>query len=317
MGFIFFVAFIWIVYRLFTFFKNSVTKENTQYTKNSGTSNQVRVLCPTCNSHLLINHEEANWTCNQCRNVFIYYKDEVYKSKEYHSIIAMYLTAILAKFSKLDGVVTRQELSIVENRLISFVQPSAQELKNLKALFNREVKTPEEFASMMERLAHLTFPEDNLYQQIGDFLLHSFLEIYYFNNPFTNNLSTLEQGIFRLLNLFNIDSYYYESLKSQYEGSRTQHEDGQYGRNEYEEQRNYNQHSQQYTQSNIQQYFEILGLDENATAKEVKKRYRELSLKYHPDTVAGKDLEPEIVKLVENKFKEINKAYKELQKYYR
>jgi curved DNA-binding protein len=52
-------------------------------------------------------------------------------------------------------------------------------------------------------------------------------------------------------------------------------------------------------------YYRILGVDKNATAKEIKQAYRKLARKYHPD------VNPEN-KEAESKFKEINEAYEVL-----
>jgi molecular chaperone DnaJ len=51
-------------------------------------------------------------------------------------------------------------------------------------------------------------------------------------------------------------------------------------------------------------YYEILGVKKDATAEEIKKAYRKLALKYHPDKGGGKEEEA--------KFKEINEAYQVL-----
>lgn len=51
-------------------------------------------------------------------------------------------------------------------------------------------------------------------------------------------------------------------------------------------------------------YYKILGIKKNATKKEIKKAFRKLSKKYHPDVSKEKD--------AEDRFKEINEAYEVL-----
>jgi DnaJ like chaperone protein len=53
--------------------------------------------------------------------------------------------------------------------------------------------------------------------------------------------------------------------------------------------------------------YEILGLRRGASMEEVRKAYRELAAKYHPDKVSH--LGEEFRALAEQRFKEINEAY--------
>lgn len=49
-------------------------------------------------------------------------------------------------------------------------------------------------------------------------------------------------------------------------------------------------------------YYKLLGLTQNATLEEIKKAYRHLALKYHPDKNPGN-------KTAEEMFKQVSRAY--------
>jgi len=54
---------------------------------------------------------------------------------------------------------------------------------------------------------------------------------------------------------------------------------------------------------NIKNYYELLGVSEDAGEDEIKKAYRRLAFKYHPDKNPGREAE------AGEKFKEVNEAY--------
>lgn len=57
--------------------------------------------------------------------------------------------------------------------------------------------------------------------------------------------------------------------------------------------------------ADIKDYYQILGVDRNASEKEIKSAYRKLARKYHPDVNPGN-------KSAEEKFKEVSEAYEVL-----
>lgn len=66
------------------------------------------------------------------------------------------------------------------------------------------------------------------------------------------------------------------------------------------------------TETNSDWAYKVLGVEKNAPDEEVKKAYRKMAMKFHPDKV--NTLGEEIKKQAEEKFKEIQKAYETIKK---
>ncbi len=56
----------------------------------------------------------------------------------------------------------------------------------------------------------------------------------------------------------------------------------------------------------MKDYYKVLGVDKKATQKEIKKAYRKMAMKWHPDKNRGN------IKIAEGKFKDISEAYQVL-----
>lgn len=63
---------------------------------------------------------------------------------------------------------------------------------------------------------------------------------------------------------------------------------------------------------NMEAYYKILEISPNATNDEIKKAYRSMAVKHHPDKVGY--LGEDIRKTAEQKFKKVNEAYEKIKK---
>ena len=64
--------------------------------------------------------------------------------------------------------------------------------------------------------------------------------------------------------------------------------------------------------SNKRDYYDVVGVSKNANDKEIKKAYRKMAIKFHPDKVA--QLGEEHQKAAKEKFQQIQDAYEALKK---
>lgn len=66
-----------------------------------------------------------------------------------------------------------------------------------------------------------------------------------------------------------------------------------------------------YAINNLDKFYSVLGLNKNASKEDIKKAYRMMARKYHPDKYANASEDEKLT--AENKFKEINEAYENLK----
>jgi len=76
---------------------------------------------------------------------------------------------------------------------------------------------------------------------------------------------------------------------------------------------NNSQNSSQLNQNiEVNDSYKILGCSKNDSDQEIKKKYRQLVSKYHPDKIQAKDLPEEFITFANQKFQSIQEAYEEV-----
>jgi len=101
------------------------------------------------------------------------------------------------------------------------------------------------------------------------------------NEIHPNEVETIK----RIATYMNINPYDFESIKSMFLASGN---------------------------ANAEHWFTMLGITKDATDKEVKKAYRKMAMKYHPDKLQA--VSEDIKKLSEEKFMKVKEAYEQIMK---
>ena len=129
-------------------------------------------------------------------------------------------------------------------------------------------------------------------------------------NPFRKKVSHIIDKVIRIIDSVWIE---YPQEVKQFEKTCNDQAPGGYDwvEREWEFFRKYKKPSSEYSENTLDksEAYEILGLSISATLAQVKKRYRELALKHHPDKN-----EPAIKTEAEKKFVRINQAYERIER---
>jgi DnaJ like chaperone protein len=89
---------------------------------------------------------------------------------------------------------------------------------------------------------------------------------------------------------------------------------GQFGDRFRQQQHSYSNYSRAAPQATHANPYKILGINSTATNAEIKKSYRRLMSKYHPDKLASKNLPKEEIAKATEKTQEIKSAYEQLRR---
>ena len=202
--------------------------------------------------------------------------------------ISAALLVLMAAVMKADGNVVRNELDYVKRFLVS--NYGEEEAKEMLIKLRDITKDDIPVGAVCEQIKHNT-SYDTRYHML-DFLFG----VACADNSFARN----EERVLRLIcSGLGINSRDYLSIY-------TRHVASNYS---YNNSGNYSNSSS--SQSYQKDPYKVLGIEKNATNEEVKKAYRRLAMKYHPDKVEG--MGEEVKKNAEAQFREINEAYETIK----
>ena len=197
---------------------------------------------------------------------------------ETHNSFVFLLVNILIKIAKMDGVVSREEINTINNFFQQYLRYDYSQMLWVKELIKEAQASPTTLDDLLSDFRNRFSYEQRLI----------LLELIY-QVTFTNHTVTQEELALldRIGSFLGIAAFDHQSIRAR------------------------NQNRRQQAAATDETYYQILGLQPGASADEVKKAYRTLSMQYHPDKAAH--LGEEFRAAAEEKMKEINMAYQHLQ----
>ena len=213
--------------------------------------------------------------------------------------INMALIVLIAAVIKADGSVKRSELDYVKRFLLANY---GEERGKQYLVMLRDLVKPERVID--------TTAICNQIKQNTDYTTRYHMVDFLFGLAVADNTySPAENSVMReIANGLGINARDYVSMYTRHIGSRF----GGGSSNSYSSGSGYSGSSRSssntYSRRNP---YKVLGLEASATDEEVKKAYRRLAMKYHPDKVEG--MGEEVKKNAEAQFREINEAYEQIK----
>ena len=202
---------------------------------------------------------------------------------EYKRRLNYYVVALLAKIAKSDGRVSEKEAEFI-SELLNANASSTREREFLKASFNEHKNDPHNAAFVArEFMGEVNLPHN---ERLNVFRMFIFIA------GVDGRLSEAKISILsQIAQAFSLREEefraFMESIRAQGAASKG---------------------------LSLDEAYEILGLSRGASENELKKRYRELAKKYHPDVLNANNVsENELKRGVQN-FHRINEAYELIRK---
>jgi DnaJ like chaperone protein len=201
-----------------------------------------------------------------------------HSQSESHNRFVWLLVHILIHTAKIDGQITRDEIQTIHRFFQYNLRYSQTQMHWVKELIKEATNSSQSLEALLQEFKSTFAHEPRL------ILLELVYQVLYTKTTVPEDELKVARYIASYL---DISEYQQRTVEAKY------------------------RYKQQYgtaTGENLSgQHLATLGLEKGASAEEIKKAYRKLSMQYHPDKVAH--LGDEFRGIAENKMKEINAAY--------
>ncbi len=200
------------------------------------------------------------------------------------------LVALMAKVAKADGKVCELEAEILKhtfNDISSHFENHEEIKEKLKVLYASEKQSFDNMILICEKLYKLTKHEYNKRVKIMEYLLN----LAFIDKEFSNTEKMITEDI---ANALNIEKSDFDRLIMTFEAFYAQQASNK--------------------AISLEKAYEVLesnASDDNAT---LKKNYRNLVKKHHPDIISGQGASQNIIDEATKKLQEINEAYEIIKK---
>ena len=207
-----------------------------------------------------------------------------YRNTGTQADINVALMVLIAAVMKVDGQVKKSELAYVKRFLLQ----------------NYGEENGKQMLKVLQQLVQQDLPIDQICQQIKvntDYNTRYHMVDFLFGiSGADGEFHQAELNMLRLIAQYlGISQSDYLSIHERHVGSRGSYSDTQ---------------SPRYSATHKDPY-KVLGISKEATDDEVKKAYRRMAMKYHPDRVAG--MSEEMQRNAAEQMKEINEAYEQIK----
>ena len=195
--------------------------------------------------------------------------------------------SLCAKIAKSDGAISKSEISLMENLMRNHFHMSDRGRTEAIGVWKRAKDSQTSFDEYAR----------DFYSDFGRerHQIMNMMDLLFATAAADGNLHPREEELLlRAAGIFHIGRMQYERIKGRYFHAQS------------------TRYTRQTSWSPLDPHYAILGASPSDSLDEIKKKYRALAIKWHPDKMAAAGATPEVQRHAKEKFQQINEAYEKV-----